>query len=55
MSQCLTKQNYCNLEVAKRVALNYTETNYQGRVFRPYKCVICSGFHLTSKKFRKKR
>jgi hypothetical protein len=51
-SQCLTKQKYSDLSVAQRVAENYTVTNYQKRTFRVYKCTICDGYHLSSKKLR---
>lgn len=50
--QCLTKQKYDNLEIAERVAKLYTEQHNSGRTMRAYKCKVCSGFHLSSKRKR---
>lgn len=52
--QCLTKQWYDTLEIAAKVAAEYTRTNYQKRTFRPYvkPCNICGKWHITSTKLR---
>lgn len=50
--QCLSKIPYADLEIAERVAKLYTEQHNSGRTMRAYKCGICDGFHLSSKKKR---
>lgn len=52
MSQCLSKIPYHDLEVAERVAKLYTEQHNQNRTMRVYKCRVCPGWHLTSKRKR---
>lgn len=55
-SQCIGKLSHANWEVALRNAENATKGHAKkdGKVFRPYKCNICGGIHLTTKPLRKR-